>query len=498
MHSLEAMILGLLALAAPMLAASSSAAVAAGEHGIVPFVLDTIDREPPSSGDTLEEQRHASRGLYVKGLLDLAAWCSDNELFLERDNLYHQVIDLEPDNLDARKGLRYARNPDGSWKEPAPRAVKNRSERALAEMPAKRGETMRPYCDSLLDFVERVHADVPVKQEVIDEVSTTDPDNPRLHQWFGDVQVEGRWMAAESAAGKKRRAEIATIVKDAQQSLPAAVAATDTTGPKGTDRKWKVALESAHVRVLADLPEAECAELARSCEVAARVVHALLDSPIDFADKYTIYGFTKPEDKDSFAGKLKEFTVEGRALMLSRPIAGLDGTNDVLLSGADSAKRRDGAVRYMIARILNRAFGAEDRQGWLADGIGSYVTREVCGTRSTWFVLGTSSKDQAALASRMSAPSANWLDEAFKLLQGPKAIRLDSVVTLNLRSMRVEDMLCGHALATFFLEGHASEVAELLKRIGAGGTSPEAIQAMLGTTMEELRTRAVRWLRERH
>src|SRR4051812_21991868 len=104
------------------------------------------DRPAPAASAAYSEEmqrvRAAARAVLVKGLLDLAAWCNSKELYLERDHVYARVIELESDNLDARKGLRYARNPDGSWKDPAPREMKNRNPKALEELPAKRAESV--------------------------------------------------------------------------------------------------------------------------------------------------------------------------------------------------------------------------------------------------------------------------------------------------------------------------------------------------------------------
>jgi len=477
-------------------AASRAQKTLAAAEAIEPSCGSRALRTSSAAGDGLEDAHRAARGLFVQGLLDLAGWCSENELYLERDNLYRQVIALDPDNLDARKGLRFARNPDGSWKEPAPRAASNRNDHALARLPAQRGIAMRPYCDALLAYVERTHADAALKQRVIDEVSSLDPDSKKLHVAFGDVEVDGKWMTPESAAGGKRRAEIAALVAASRSAVAAPRPASDTSGPRGPSRKWKVALETPHVRVLGDLPEPECVALASTAELASAVVHGILDCPIDFAGKYTIYAFANEEDKDAFVAKLAEFTLEGRALMLSRPIVGLDGTDDLLLGGADAHKRLDGAARYMIARVLHRAFGLAEREAWLADGFGSYVTRAIVGTRSTWFILGSAAKDQAAFAAKLGLPTANWLAEAAKLFQGDKPVRLESVVVLDVRSMRVEDMVCGHALAAFLIEGHAGELAPLMKAIGAGGLSPEILQKTFGWTMDEMRTRLLRWLRE--
>ena len=448
--------------------------------------------------DELELQRVANRDLFIKGLIDLAVWCTDNELYLERDNLYHRVIEMDPDNLDARKGLRYARNPDGSWKDPAPRVAKNRNERALAQLSARRGESMRPYCDALLEFLDRTHADAALRKTVIDEVLSIDPDNTRLHQLFKDVQVEGKWMTLETACGLKERAAIKALIKASQAAVAPAMPATNTLGLKGTDRKWKCALQTANVRVLGNVSEQECRQIAQMCEVAAAVVKGLLACPVESENQYTVYVFTSQEDKDAFVAKLTDITVEGRALMLSRANVGVEDTDDVLLSDTHSANRLDGAVRHVLARLLNRALGVSEKQGWLGDGLGSYLTHELCGTRSTWFILGALGGDLVPWTAKLLTANADWLDEALKTLQGETPVRLETVVTLNLRSMRIEDMLCGHALAAYVIEGHPSELSPLLKQIAAGEPSPAVLKAVLGSSMDELQTRLRRWMRERH
>jgi hypothetical protein len=251
------------------------------------------------------------------------------------------------------------------------------------------------------------------------------------------------------------------------------------------------------VRVLGNVSRAECQKIAQACSGVGRVMRALFGCAAELPDKYTVYVFAAQEEKDAFVADLSSFTVEGRAFMLSRLDGALAGTDDMLISDGEPARRLDCAVRGAWARLLKRCFGLGDQPGWLADGLGLYLTREMCGTRWTWLILGTLGKDKDALRATLAAPASNWLGEASKLLQAERPVRLEVVVNLHLQNMRMEDMLCGYALSAFLLEGHADELPALMKRIGAGETTPVAVKAVCGWSIEELETRLKRWLRER-
>src|SRR5262249_19204413 len=160
-----------------------------------------------------QRQRGIAQRALIKGLLELAEWCNSKELFLERDHVYQQVIELDRDNLDARKGLRFARNPDGSWKEPAKREATNMNKKALDDLPAKRSEAIAAYRDVLLDALERTPPDAALRKATFAEILALDPEDARVHKLLDEVKLEGKWMMPESATGKQRRAELKTFVK---------------------------------------------------------------------------------------------------------------------------------------------------------------------------------------------------------------------------------------------------------------------------------------------
>ena len=95
-----------------------------------------------------------SRSELIQRLLALATWCNEKGLFLQRDNLWRSVMALEPENVDARKGLRYSRDGQGRWKDPAPREVKDRNTALLPELAKRRSEAVGTWRDELLVLIQ--------------------------------------------------------------------------------------------------------------------------------------------------------------------------------------------------------------------------------------------------------------------------------------------------------------------------------------------------------
>jgi hypothetical protein len=176
---------------------------------------------------------------------------------------------------------------------------------------------------------------------------------------------------------------------------------------------------------------------------------------------------------------------------------GLVSTDNVLLGDSDPAKRLDGAVRHTLIHLLRNAYGIDDRQGWVWEGLGLYLTRELVGTRYTWFVSVLPDPAQDARRVGLLMPASNWMNEALKLFEGSNPPSLAFTGGRELSQMHVEDMLCAYALAAYFIEGRPQETPDLLRRIGSGDTTAAAVQALFKSSMEDLQERVTRWLKER-
>ena len=448
--------------------------------------------------DEFQRQRGAARTSLIKGLLDLASWCNAKELYLERDHIYTQIIELDSDNLEARKGLRYARNPDGTWKDPAPREMKNRNPKALEELPAKRAASIAPYRDRLLDLLASTHADAAQRKSAFDEILALDPDDARVHTELGEVKVDGKWMMPETATGKTRRAELKTLVKKSLDDAPAAQSDATVADDAKLGGTWPNMVRAGAVRVLGTVSLEECQHIAHVCAAERALLDGLLGCTSAYPENYTLYVFGSPQEKNALIEKLPNLKPDVRAYMASITSVGLVSTDNVLVGDTDPAKRLDGAVRHTLIHLLRNAYGIDDRHGWVWEGLGIYLTRELVGTRYTWFVSVLPDPNQDAQRVGLLMPASNWMNEALKLLDGPKPPSLAFVGGRALSEMHVEDMLCAYALAAYFVEGRPQEFPELLHQIGSGdATTAEAVHDLLKLSMDDLQMRVTRWLKER-
>lgn len=465
-------------------------------HGGGPRATAAGSRPAADEVGGLAAERGLARKALVERLLKLAAWCNTKELFLERDRVWTQVIAIEPDNLEARKGLRYGRNTDGSWKEPAPREAKNRNDKALQELPARRAEAVGAFRDRMLALLDEHKADRAVRAEVLDEVLAVDPDDEKVRGLLGQAKLEdGTWAMAETASGKRRRGEIRDAIQGALAGAPPA----EGTEPNDLERTlvdgWSSALATPSVRVLATVDAAEALKIAAACEASLTAIEAACGVEGRLPEGYTVYALS-PGDKDAFVERLG-LSDEDRARLAAMPSSGIPGLERVFVSDPDPAKRLDAAVRDVMTRLLSQAFQVSSKQGWVWEGFGLYLTREVAGTRYTWYILASPGADQDSLRGTLLSPTSNWMNEALGLFDGPEPPDLGATMAKDLSEMRIEDMIVSYALAAYLAEGRPQETPALLARIGAGAPPEEAVRAALGLSIPELQDRLTRWLKER-
>ena len=108
---------------------------------------------PASACASVDEfdDRLAAAGRDLAALMELAAWCDENDMRSQRNQVYELVIEIEPDHEEARSGLRHHRY-DGQW-------FTSYSELSRY----KREESERMRAQGLVKFEERwvPEADVP-------------------------------------------------------------------------------------------------------------------------------------------------------------------------------------------------------------------------------------------------------------------------------------------------------------------------------------------------
>ncbi len=461
------------------------------------------DEIPPRGSDdepefSIEVQREKARAELVDRLNRLATWCNDKELFIERDRIWRTVLEIAPDDNTARKGLRYARNVDGTWKEPAPRDLKNIGKKFLDDLVKREVDTYAPYGDALLAMAQAPGRKASERESLIAEIRTIAPNHAGLHQWLGDVQMGDRWVMPETVVAKERRAAIRDVVKRSIE-----VGTPLETVPPGDREKdlgvtWKVVLQGQSVRLLSTGTEEEAVRIARACEAAGTVLDLALGTEMRYPGGYTIYVLTNAGEKDAFLAKLPGLADDDRTRMGGLEGTGIPGSSNVALFALDPARRLDAAVRHTIGNVLGITLGVTHKTAWAWEGIGLYLTRELVGTRLTWFVSEDADPTMANLRSKLTAPESNWIQEAFDLLWTGTAVPLDDLLRRGLDRMDVPCALTGYALVAYLLEGKPESALEFVTRSARGDDPATISKEVLKRTPVELQERLVQWLSERY
>jgi hypothetical protein len=448
-----------------------------------------------------QSEHHAASVDLVKGMLHLAEWCNDKELFLERDRLYRAVIDIDPNNPDARKGLRYSRKSDGSWQEPAPREAKNRNAKALAvQLPAKRAAVAEPYEKRMVAAFAAYNVDEAMKHSVYAEILLADPEDALVHTALGESLLDGTWVLGETVTGKQRRADIKAAAQAALDDVGEMKQAPLTEVERGLDIKWTQALLAKHVRVLGTVPPAEAQQIAKQCEAAGRFFRAVMDADTLHRDNFTIYDLGTVKDGQTLADTLPGVDPEFRKSLKGCVGAMIAGQPVVAQWDKDPLRRIDGASRQTFSDFFSRAYGLTLQPGWAWEGMSLYLNGELAGTRLTWFIPMTPTEaGLKALQKKLLAPSTDWMVEAKAMLDAPDHPKLADVLQKGVDAMTVKDLLYAYAFSAYLIEGRPGDVVGILRRI-SGNKSPTAdvLASVFHMDMDTLEARVDRWLAERH
>jgi hypothetical protein len=436
----------------------------------------------------------------IAGMLKLASWSENKELFLERDRLYKAILSIDPDNADARKGLRYSRKSDGSWVEPAPREAKNRNAKALEELPVKRAAVATPYRTKMIAVLDEQKADAATRRAVFREILLADPDDAFVRADLGEARVGDAWVLQETATAKARRAEIKSLVQGALDGVGELHPAPLTDLEKGMGLKFTQAISTRHVRVLGTGLAPECEQTARNCEAVGYFLRGLLGVDTQHQENFTVYLMASPKEGPVFVDALPDLDPEFKKFLHGCVGTLIPGKPVVAYWDKDLARRVDGASRQTIGDFLGRAYGLTLHEGWAWEGLGLYLNRELVGTRLTWFIEMTdTTAAKKQLHKKLENPETNWMNEALLLLDQADHPSFEKALAKPVNAMGLEDMLYAYAFSAYLLEGRPKDLPLILGRIANGKVSTASALADIlkldGAAVEE---RLHRWLTERH
>jgi hypothetical protein len=433
----------------------------------------------------------------ITKLLGLATWCNDKELFLQRDNVWRSVLALDSENAAARQGLRYARDGQGKWKDPAPREVKDRNAAALPEFGTKRSEVVSAWRDQLFALLDKEQADAARRAAALEEVLQVDPEDAMVHGLRGEARSGAKWVLTETATGEARRAELRTLLQKGREGVPEAAKVPPGPADLALLPAWKASVSSDGMHLLAQTGDAEAKDLCVLTHAACALADGLFGKPMPPSEGFTVYLLVDPAERDTLAAAVKDATDAERKNWKAGAGFGIPHSASVVIWDKDPKRRLDCFARHLTANLLFKGFHIESPQGWAFEGLGLYFAAQLVGTRLTWFI-GTAAGETSGLRSRLFAPKTDWFAEADKLLKSPNPPKLAELLGKDLAAIKLDEMLLAHAFAAFLVEGNPKELPEILTRIGAGEGSVAVVEAVLKRPLAETEKRLARWIEERH
>jgi hypothetical protein len=448
-----------------------------------------------------EELRERELGGMITRLREHAEWCKKNKLWLQRSLAYEALLQFDPDDEGAHRGLGHKKLKDGSWvagKRPKP---VDRSKRDLEEAETRRKAIAEPFVAALQGLYERQGDELPapLQERLIKDVLAVDPENVWAHGLRLEVKHEGAWVMMEVANTAGCREELAKFEALTREELEPAAAKELTSLESGLELSFTAALERSGVRVVGTVEEEELQKCAENLRVARTLLCETVGSQCAYSSDFTYFLLKNSSEQAVFLSNHPMVEDADRAFYLALESVTLKGARH-FGSWSDSGPRRlDSACRQGISNLLYYGHELTAEHGWAFEGVGLYFTNKVTRTNLTWFVAPSrymSADDDAAFRAKLSRRNVDWLDEARLLLKEGKFPKFHSVVGRSVNRLSTEDLLLCNAVIAYFVEGRPGALSKILKKLGRGRTAHEIFLEELGLDLLQFDERLRRWLVE--
>ncbi|MCK6447332.1 MAG: hypothetical protein L6Q99_13155 [Planctomycetes bacterium] len=454
---------------------------------------------PANEAAPWRAERAAVLSQSIATLEKLADWCTANEAFAERDKLFELVLRIDPEHFRAHKALKHVQTRDGKWLPPEKTTPsRNFNPAAAARFPTRMREELAPCCAALLALVDRHDLDGLDRELLFDDVVRFDPEHPRVRGERGETKLGDVWVLEETVRAKERRPQLKATVKRAlaDAAEPHEFRAEEHDPDCGLE--WKCLLGNESVRVFSMGERDEAALFARYATATLTTVDALLGTPDLARQPFSLYALKLATERSTFLANHPQIEPAQRPALANAVTVGLNVRGDFMTCAQNAEERLDTVVRQTIAHVLTVDYGVLPQTAWAFEGIGMYLTRELTGTRMTYFSLPASANAaQVKLRKQLVSPKANWMNEAHEMLESERKPDLAALLRKNVDELTIEDLLYSYVLAAYLLEARAVETPRILRSIGDGMSSENALRDVLGIEIAVLDARVRRWLSER-
>jgi len=460
--------------------------------------------EPAVSQDEgLDEAREAARVELVASFETLAEWAGKKKLFAKRADVYLQLIHFQPGHEVALRGLGYTKDKNGEWKEPKEkRPPRDFDKTAAKEFDERNAAITEAYFGALLGLLEGHGDDVTPKQRsaIVTDLLFADPDDARARALIGEARLDGAWVLVETARAKARRPVIKDLVRKAFRQVPPAEVVEPSAKEAAFGLRWKGVYASTLVRSLSTGSAKEAERMTQAMAASLSLFNDSTGAEAELPPNLTVYTLANEGDKETFLGAHPDVDDEYRKFLAQLEGSGIMESDDFAQWSEDPLRRLDSLVRISIMWMFVDGFEVTPKTGWAFEGFGLYLTRELVGTRLTWFVRPSEylvKAEDNALQARLLDTRTNWMAEALKVLSKPKRPNLPIFLGKDVNQLTTEELLYSYVIAAYLLEAYPEAIPKILGRIGGGEASALVLEQELGRSMEELPAHLLRWLDER-
>ncbi len=443
----------------------------------------------------------------VSDLEAYAEWCGSVRLAADRERALNAILHFSPQHEGARRGLKHVKQRDGSWAPPPKKSeVKNNNKNLEPEGVERRRKIGTALLEGGLELARTSESDDVAQRrrwraQVVADVLVIDTDHEAARVAGGEARREQEWVLAETVAAKAQRAALKSRVEHHVAAVPSPQATEIRPHETALGIQWAHAVATPRLRVLTDGAKAEAERAAVMCTAALEWFSELAAISSDLTPDYTIYLLVNSASRDAFVGAWPGWSDSERARVKTWAGCGVPGDIHQARWDADEAHRLDGAVRHTLGLLMLRELQFDhSRCAWAWEGFGLYLTRELVGTRYTWYSSAPASGDTETkdLLGRLMLSDVNWVNEYYQRAKRNRAPTLAKLAATRIDAFGVDDILASYAVAAYVLEGRPGALPELLGSLGASSDGGAAALARLFDDELPLGDqRILRWLSER-
>ncbi len=462
--------------------------------------------------DGFEAERATAVKELIAGLESYVEWCSSKKIWVERNRALEAILVVDPGNMSAKRGLGWQQVADGVWEPPKePKPAKNFDPGSLKEAPTKYAEAIKPWHEHLIRLLE-AHKDelTPVQREsVCRDLIAIDPDDAYARAARGEEHSDKGWVLSETVRAKARRTEIKEIVRTALAQAPQAKDFAPTASDMAFTVAWKVSVSTDRVRVLSTGDRAEALRIAQVLHATRDVFQKVFVTSTSLGADFTIYLLCDPVAKKTFLDHLAGTSASQRSFYDHLDGTGLPASHSAAWWIPSPERRLDGVTRHTLGAMFQTEFNLSVDVPWAWEGLGLYLTRELIGTRLTYYIALspdnqalTTNKGNTDWIKKIMTPGMNWMNEGYRLMRAGDASSLTATLTRPLNKMTPPDLFVSYVTSAYLLEAQAQQLPGMLRAFGGGPNRPgqmatDVWPGALSMNMDAFAPRLERWLGER-